>query len=481
MENVPKIVSQRLRAQTSVVDHPDADLLTAFAERLLPDTERNRVLQHLAGCRDCRDVVALALPAEQPATEILRPARGSLLTWPRLRWGLVAAGVIVVGSFAVLHYRNTTNPSTVAMYKAPQREVPSREVPSEEKKQPASQPESAGNVQLENPEPASPSVAEKAKRTVGANKEFDRLEQFGKLRGLRDEGKAVADSKAYRYNAAQIPHGPKPPSQLQQNTGLAANSSNANQLRVPAPAPPASMPRQPSDSPTAATAPAVAASGAGGSIGGPLKQSPNLDTVAINRSDAPLAGDGSEVTRAKPTEPVAAGVAKAPAGNDYSVSAANGRNFSELAVLTPEKARWSINASGGLQRSFDQGKTWEDVDVNSRLGAADASDMQLAMKSSVARAAAAPKDKADRKQAPVVFRAVAANGPDVWAGGSGGYIYHSADSGAHWLRIQPSWGGINLTGDVISLQFFDSQHGRVMTSTAEIWTTADAGETWEKH
>ena len=33
MQNVPKIVHERLRAETPAIDHPDADVLTAFAER----------------------------------------------------------------------------------------------------------------------------------------------------------------------------------------------------------------------------------------------------------------------------------------------------------------------------------------------------------------------------------------------------------------------------------------------------------------
>ena len=43
--------------------HPDAEMLGAFAEQALSATERDGVLQHLALCEDCRDVVALALPA----------------------------------------------------------------------------------------------------------------------------------------------------------------------------------------------------------------------------------------------------------------------------------------------------------------------------------------------------------------------------------------------------------------------------------
>jgi len=116
--------------------------------------------------------------------------------------------------------------------------------------------------------------------------------------------------------------------------------------------------------------------------------------------------------------------------------------------------------------------------VNSGVQDSSGLDLQLAMKSS--RAKAAPKDKADAKAKPIIFRAVAANGPDVWAGGSEASLFHSTDSGDHWIRIQPSWRGVLLSGDILSLQFGDPQHGRIVTSTAEIWTTADAGQTWDK-
>ena len=66
MENVPKIVRDRLQQGTPVTaeSHPDANLLTAFAEHSLAGRERDHVLQHLAQCGDCRETVALALPAE---------------------------------------------------------------------------------------------------------------------------------------------------------------------------------------------------------------------------------------------------------------------------------------------------------------------------------------------------------------------------------------------------------------------------------
>ena len=52
MQNVPKTVRDRLQAAPPPVNHPDADLLTAFAERSLPHRERTVVLEHLARCGD---------------------------------------------------------------------------------------------------------------------------------------------------------------------------------------------------------------------------------------------------------------------------------------------------------------------------------------------------------------------------------------------------------------------------------------------
>ncbi len=71
MTDVPKIVHSRLRAATPEREameraHPEADVLTAFAEQALSAAERESVLQHLTLCGDCRDVIALASPRHGP-------------------------------------------------------------------------------------------------------------------------------------------------------------------------------------------------------------------------------------------------------------------------------------------------------------------------------------------------------------------------------------------------------------------------------
>ena len=150
---------------------------------------------------------------------------------------------------------------------------------------------------------------------------------------------------------------------------------------------------------------------------------------------------------------------------------------------------WTITSAGALQRSFDQGKTWQSVDVNASLVASnfasnDATSLNISDSTSsteAPRKKAKDADKSSKRSiATGVFRAVAASGAEVWAGGSWGLLYHSLDGGNHWTRIVPATAGTSLTGDILSIEFPDPQHGRLSTSTPEIWITTDDGGTWQK-
>src|SRR5262245_14687613 len=71
MPEVPKIVHDRLRAALPADAHPDADVLTAFAEQALSAIERENVTGHLARCGECRGVIALSLPALEAVAQPL--------------------------------------------------------------------------------------------------------------------------------------------------------------------------------------------------------------------------------------------------------------------------------------------------------------------------------------------------------------------------------------------------------------------------
>jgi hypothetical protein len=259
-----------------------------------------------------------------------------------------------------------------------------------------------------------------------------------------------------------LAHGPRQTNQFQQQ--------NANTFQIPARVQNAPEAKQELRPPTA-----TGGSGASGMVE-VQSQSAQLDVqsqatdsvVAANKPTpqplSPSASDG-EVSRAKSAP--AAVAAQAPP----SVSETQGRTFQALNLITPT---WMVN-SGRLQRSLDQGQTWQDVNVaaNADTGAS----LEVAIATS--KAGKTRKDKKAVSTAPV-FRAVAANGPDVWAGGTAAALYHSSDAGAHWMQVTPASQSATLSGDILTLEFPDAQYGRISTSTGEVWSTSDNGHSWKK-
>ena len=139
--------------------------------------------------------------------------------------------------------------------------------------------------------------------------------------------------------------------------------------------------------------------------------------------------------------------AAAPMAMEKSANAGlvvNKLSASGAALQVP---RWTLTSDGALQRSVDAGQTWQPVPITERTS---------------------------------TFRALAANGLDIWVGGAQGALYHSSDAGQHWTQVQPIANGELLSSDIIGVQFTDLQHGSVTTATKETWNTADAGQTWTK-
>jgi hypothetical protein len=579
MQNVPKIVRDRLQVAAPAVHHPDADQLTAFAERSLPDRERTVVLEHLARCGDCREIVALALPEIESIQATVRPSPRGWLTWPALRWGFVTAGVVAVASLGVLQFQRSTRHQTTAS--APKQAV---EIAANEPKKavdrfvaPADNAQKDKKLQA----PATPAFA----NSVNNGLVVDSEKKSGFHRGTSparisppSAGPVVGGNVG--AIAGALHHGPRVLNQYQQQ-------QNNVQNQVPAPAPPAAFAKQRTgendrvpaasekaevagaapltatqnanlDSQLAVNRPAPGADSsyirakelpsqtaqvpalrrlegraAPGQMGGYVVDSsgavvsnarvtiipskPGKPTTAVtdDRGEWLVAGLSTGSYKAQAAAPgfkttvvdvnydanqpkafaftlspgsvsetveVAAGAAQVQteannfggpiASNTVSQLPINGRNFTDLSPAL--QSLWAVNAAGALQRSFDKGTSWQTVDVN-----ASGTGLEVTTKTSRAKAKDAGK-ALKRDTTALTFRAVYAAGSEVWAGGSAGALYHSQDAGNHWSRVTPASDGTGLTGDILALEFADPQHGRLSTSTSEVWTTTDAGQTWQK-
>jgi hypothetical protein len=269
--------------------------------------------------------------------------------------------------------------------------------------------------------------------------------------------------------------------QWQQN--LNQQGANNIQLQNAPAAPPALAKQLPTGgavrtAPVPAPSPAQDASADSAQAGAQsLVDAPVLESQRIDQQPSIRGRAEAKVERVKPAGTSIVTPSKVIAADMEPPSSPAGARM--LPVPPGSPTRWTINSAGGLQRSFDQGSTWQDVDVRNSRAPAAASN--LAVMKAPARANEANYDSLEKKDAaPVVFRAVAANGPEVWAGAAGGLLYHTSDAVAHWTRVVPSASGVSLTGDILSLEFIDAQHGRITTSTPEIWTTSDAGQSWQK-
>lgn len=91
--------------------HPDANVLTALGEGALLQAERQQVLNHVAGCRECREVMSISAAAALDSADDIEPfvlthtPNQPQRTW--LPWASVAAGLLIVCS-AVLVYQQRT-------------------------------------------------------------------------------------------------------------------------------------------------------------------------------------------------------------------------------------------------------------------------------------------------------------------------------------------------------------------------------------
>ncbi len=443
MPEVPKIVYSRLRAGGSSAGHPDADLLTAFAEQALSPEEREGVLQHLAVCGDCREVVAIALPAsesvrvpqvasEEATVTTIRQARArrNWFGWLGLRGVAVAAGVVVA---SVLILRSGKPPqsrveNTVASV-SKQAEPPLEEAASAK---PAAPPvERAFSDTAKSDElRTSKDEARQAQLKSQFSKEL-KIESTRKPAELAkmQAGAALGDMKrADRGEADKLAPVAAPPAM----SGAISGGSVSQAAGVPASAdqqaPPASA--------EAVTAKAVTET-VEVTAASPLVQTADAST---NQSLTVMGRNMEDIPVVK---------AKAPAPSQKAATAARTKkqalgassNYAYDASAQPA-AIWQLS-EGTLQHSLNAGTNWQTV---------------------------------LRSDHPLLCHAT--RGTDIWAAGQAGTVFHSTDGGVTWTQLHPTAKDQPLTADVTGIDLQKPGEAMFTTITGERWTTMDNGKTW---
>ena len=470
MSDLSKIVHDRLRSSVPGEVHPDADLLTAFAEQALSGAEREGVLQHLARCGVCREVVVLSIPAsveaaERPAsvaaeTSVRRPAdRQAWFAWPRLRWAALAASVVVVGSVLLLRPGTQTdltikNEKTAVQVGEPVPAIgPKAGAPATSALQPT-QSYSMTTANKTNGALASEQRARvRDKQTLGGlniraatppvpftdSKRMDSLAgQSGSLNGTvpvpasSTPAASVADRGAGSANETVEVIS----SQAQVNTESATLGELTTSQQV----------LEPGGSRGAAQSESLPLNGRNFTQLSIVKAKPAAadlatDVAAKEKADVAAKEKKEELQTEAALQPGAT-VNKAP--SSYSDTAALGLQKQQLTRNKDVVAQWSL-AQGKLQRSVDAGATW-----------------QIAL----------------QLEHPLLT--FGARGNNIWAGGQTGTLFHSTDSGSTWAMVQPSTNAGALTADIVAIEIRGPAEVVLSTSNNESWATTDSGRSWEK-
>ena len=368
---IPKSARDALAKQTTAEPHLSPDLLNAYVEQALSETEKVQVTAHLASCAECRDVLFLASAATQelepalvaaaPVPRNVRPAvaaaraeqpQGCAVLQPRpkqpkmwRKWALPLTAVVVLGA-AVLVERERMVDRLAS---------PPAEMASMKQKAAEAQPSSTA---------VAPPKADSQTRSNSVSIDFETAQS---------KPKSEAAKKDTRSEQARLDKQEADMLKRREQAEIASNLKNAPSKMV-----------------------------AGNAIAEQRVQSPPPPAAPAQRADAtsaapavPGANGGNDLTYVSP-EVKTQGLAKSLAADQAGALTTLQMERSPA----PARTRWRISPDGHVEHSVGP-STWE------RVMAAE----------------------------PVTFRVVATVGSNVWAGGSDGALFHSSDGGHEWSRV----------------------------------------------
>ena len=428
MDRFGNILKQRLAAaQSPSTEHPSTDTLVAFAEQSLNATQRQTVLAHLARCPLCRQSVTLAAPDGAAVAQGTARSRGLSLQLPTgIRWASLAAALAVAVGVGVLSYEHEA-PRRQSAAASPQRD-------QHTESQPASNPKDI--AQAKQPAPViSPRQDEQVHHPIFRD-------QSAQVRKAEQARRSVAQGSADGLLGGMVAPPPSASAKADKTEYEPKSSAVSKQER---------------QSPGEATKPDHMFMSAPPAPRPPLSQAPTITAEAAQSAQEPKTNAASEpapaIAKRKMMSGAAVGALQSTTLNvapKSTHSAAIGGSQMKAKPLNAKGiVHWNISDLGQLQRESPDGTL---TIVEPAPG--------------------------------TIVRAVAAEGIEVWAGGSQPdgskvelqhpVLFHSSDAGETWIRINGPWQTTITRIDLAGL-------GNLTISTKDgTWMTVDAGKSWTK-
>ena len=498
MNQLPKFVAERLaRPGERPLVHPDADLLTAFIEHKVTQSEREQLFAHLSQCSTCREVVALAAP-ERVAAPPAEIASGihNWLQWPGMRWVALATACLVVAAIGI-SLRPTFS----------ERSTPIQKVLQEEETRAAARPaektdsESLNAAHITGPKKESAPAAQVKKPVFEDHntRNDGRAERPG-VGGVRSRDIAEPTKATASKDDAQVA---APADEKKQFSKL----SQTVEVTAQSAAVPAAGSRtfdRLSRGPAAAQAhndrDQVSQDRSLDASGTPqqnkfLIQPQQTQTQGLARQQQAYTFKANVPPPGPPPPPPAANsaVTSSPAAPSSSETVTT----AEVAVEQDSKGK-----NEGTPLTLERKRSGKTKAMLPNLGAVgfggglyNNTAASPTLKSSVGRALSwkiSPEGKLLRRKAgedswqtielpsAATLHSLASNNLDAWVGGAplsgenSGALFHTTDGGEHWQRVNGPW-----TGDILALQASGAQHTSVLVRTAGgEWQTQDAGANW---
>ena len=526
MPELSSLLRQRMQAgEAPRLEHPDADMLTAYVEQLLPAAERKLVLAHIAMCGDCREIVFLALPEnavvagpETVLPEVASPAP------ERRRWfltpkfgliGSIAAMAAAITLIMEIPQKNQPFVPPAATDQLSRVQPPKAANAGETAAVPAiiDQTSSSQAVQPE-PKPATSAVDRQRSDSSSSLRASAPEPTSGPAANVPTRSPAVFANAGVVAQKTATPGVQSRVAQEQSPATLASAGTQAiDRVEVTAAAPvlataPASQnylngqrfPKDAKETVTLTPAQTDLASASAVSSNG----------VAYGRQNSLLSGNWQQPNNAYLVAPEAQPSASqgtltfTPQAPEHVGLLSKIIEVGKRPIKRVEPSIQAGNVRGFAM--FDRGvaihkgemlaaNNTSDADDHSNLASSPAftsrgfgaSRRSLLSAASIYRwkvsqgkilrsADAAIWIPAYSATDGTEFSAVHAAGSDIWAGGNHGQLVHSSDAGTTWEKV--SLGDANA-GNVVSIEN-SGLNVRVVTAPSQAWSSVDGGKTWTK-